>query len=118
MSVKTLTPYIHFNGTAGKAIELYEKALGAKAAEIMRYGDTPGMNPPAAQKDLILHAAVKIGEGVLMVTDAPPNQPVLTEGNIKVALDFTDLAETEEAFQALSAGGKVVSPLQDTFLGS
>ena len=31
MSIKKLNPYIHFNGTAEKAIKLYESALGAKA---------------------------------------------------------------------------------------
>jgi PhnB protein len=118
MSVKTLNPYINFNGTAAKAIQLYESALGAKTENVMRFGDTPGMNAPTEQKDLILHAALRIGDGTLMMTDASPNQPVPTEGNINVALHFNDVAETEKAFQALSAGGKVTSPLQDTFWGA
>lgn len=42
MSIKKLSPYIHFNGTAAKAIELYESALGAKIEAISRYGDVPG----------------------------------------------------------------------------
>ena len=30
MSIKQLNPYLNFNGTAAKAIQLYESALGAK----------------------------------------------------------------------------------------
>jgi PhnB protein len=118
MSVKILNPYINFNGTAAKAIQLYESALGAKVESVMRYGETPGMNAPPEQKDLILHAALQIGGGVLMMTDGSPHQPVATESNVHVALHLTDVAEAEKAFQALSAGGKVIQPLQDTFWGA
>jgi uncharacterized glyoxalase superfamily protein PhnB len=86
----------------------YESALGAKTGHVMRFGDTPVMNARAEQKDLILHAALKICDGTLMMTDAAPNQPVPTEGNINVALRRT----RKGVPGALSAGGKVTSPLQ------
>jgi uncharacterized glyoxalase superfamily protein PhnB len=42
----------------------------------------------------------------------------LKEGNVQIALDFTELAEMARAFQALASGGKVTLPIQDTFWGA
>ena len=42
MSIKQLNPYLIFNGTAAKAIQLYESALGGKTEGLMRFGDVPG----------------------------------------------------------------------------
>ena len=42
MSIKKLNPYLNFNGTAAKAIKLYETALGAKVENVMPWADAPG----------------------------------------------------------------------------
>src|SRR6185369_15938178 len=60
MSIKTLNPYLNFNGTAAKAIKLYESALGAKTEAIQHFGDAPGMNVPADQKGRVLHAVLRL----------------------------------------------------------
>ena len=39
MAIKQLNPYLNFNGTADKAIQLYQSALGAKVDNVMRFGD-------------------------------------------------------------------------------
>ena len=41
MSITNLNPYLNFNGDAEKAIKLYEKALGAKAENVMRWSEMP-----------------------------------------------------------------------------
>jgi len=41
MSIKQLNPYLNFNGTAAKAIQLYESALGGKTEGLTRSG-APG----------------------------------------------------------------------------
>jgi PhnB protein len=117
MSIKRVNPYILFNGTAEAAIDLYKKALGAKTENISRYGDVPGTDAPAEQKNHIMHAALRIGDGVVMVSDTTPDRAA-AEGNIQIALHFTDSAEMAKAFEALSAGGKVTLPVQDTFWGA
>ena len=35
MPIKKLNPYLNFNGSAAQAIKLYEKALGARAENVM-----------------------------------------------------------------------------------
>ena len=118
MAIKRLNPYLNFNGTADKAIKLYESALGAKTEQIQRYGEVPGMNVPADQKKLVMHAALRIGEGLVMVSDTTPDRPVPTDSNIHVTLDFDDVADMRKKFDALAAGGKVTMPVQDTFWGA
>lgn len=76
------------------------------------------MNAPTEQKDLIIHAVMRVGGGVIMLSDAPPNQTIPPGGNIQITLDFSDFAEMSKAFDALASGGKVVMPLADTFWGA
>jgi len=120
MPIQSLNPYLIFNGTAEKAIKLYEKALGAKTETVMRYGDhdAPGMKLSPEHKNRVMHAMLRIGEGVVMVSDSMPDRPVPTEGNVHVALQFTDAPEMAKKFDALGAGGKVTAPLQDMFWGA
>ncbi len=117
MAIKQLNPYLNFSGTADKAIKLYESALGAKTESIQRFGDQPG-GGPADTKNRVMHALLRIGEAVVMISDTQPDMP-LTQGNqVHITLDFDDLAEMARRFEALSAGGKVNMPLQDTFWGA
>jgi PhnB protein len=119
MSIRRINPYIILNGTASQAIQLYQSALGAKAEAIMRYGDVPGMKAvPPEQRDMVVHAMLKIGEGTLMLSDTTPDRAVTDGGKVEIALDYTDLAEMEKAFTAMSAGGQVGVPIQDMFWGA
>jgi PhnB protein len=118
MSITQLNPYLNFNGTADKAIKLYERALGAKTEAIQRFGEAPGMTVPEAHKQRVLHARLRIGAGTVMISDAPPDMQVASEGNVHVCLDFDKLADAAARFDALAQGGKITMPLQDTFWGA
>jgi PhnB protein len=117
MAIKQLNPYLNFDGTAEKAIQLYEKALGAKTETIQRFGDVPGGKPE--HKSRVMHALLKIGDsGVLMISDTRPEEAPKRGDAIHVCLDFDDAAQMAGSFEMLSAGGKVTMPLQDTFWGA
>src|SRR5262245_49383101 len=118
MAIKQLNPYLNFNGTAAKAIKLYETALGAKVENVMPWSDVPGQPPAPENKDRIMHAVLRIGAGVLMLSDSQPSQPVTAGTNASVTLDFDDPNDMARKFEALSAGGKITMPLQDTFWGA
>jgi PhnB protein len=53
-----------------------------------------------------------------MVSDTMPGQPSSGGGSIDVCLDFDDANDMTSKFEALSAGGTVTTPLQDTFWGA
>jgi PhnB protein len=119
MAIRQLNPYLNFNGTAEKAIQLYESALGARAENVMRFGDMQGGMPIApADKNRVMHAVLHLGAGTLMLSDTMPGAPTATEGNVTVTLDFDDVADMTARFDALAAGGKVTMPLADTFWGA
>jgi len=116
--IKQLNPYLNFDGTAEKAIALYEKALGAKTEGVMRFGDLPGSTQPSETKNRVMHARLHIGGGVVMISDTMPNMPAPPTGNVHICLDFDDPGDQKKKFDALAAGGKVTMPLQDTFWGA
>jgi PhnB protein len=118
MSVTMLNPCLIFDGTADKAIKLYEKALGARTERIMRAGDLPGEDVPAGSKDRIVHAALRVGDMVLMLMDGRTGEPVARDTNVLVSIAFNDLAEMTTSFEALADGGQVTVPLHDAFWGA
>jgi hypothetical protein len=73
---------------------------------ISRYGDVPGTKVPREQKSRIMHAVLRIGEGVVMVSDATPDRAIAVDGKVQIALHFTEPAEMAKAFEALAAGGE------------
>ncbi len=102
----SITPSIVFDDAAA-AIEFYKRAFGAQELSRM-----PG---PAGS---IMHAELKIGDSVLMVSDAGPGaRSARSLGGSPVVLQFFG-ADVDGRFQrALSAGCKEVMPLADQFWG-
>jgi PhnB protein len=110
-------PYLFLEGRAEEAIELYKKAIGAKVEMLMRHKDNPdpqpGMCPPGAE-DKIMHAALKIGETTVMLSDGMASGKPNFQG-IALSLDAKDEPEAKRMYGALGAGGKEVMPLSKTF---
>jgi PhnB protein len=120
MAIKKINPYLSFDGGAAKAIELYERALGAKVESLMRFGDAVAMGRPApdTHKDRVMHAILRVGEERFMVMDAPPGVPVPAASNVQIALELDDPAELTERFDALAAGGVIRVAPHDAFWGA
>ncbi len=110
-----LTPYLTFNGRCEEAFQFYEQCLGGRIEAMMPHEGTPAAeHVPAEWRSKILHARLVIGDAVLMASDAPPDRYEQPKG-ISVSLGLTDTAQAERIFQALSEGGTVQMPLQQTF---
>ena len=107
--------YLMFPGTCREAFAFYEKTFGTKILMTMTYGEAPG-NPPfsEAEKSLIMHTALPVGNIVLMGSDAPERQREAL-GGFSIALDTPDESEVRRLYDALSEGGTVSMPLQKTF---
>jgi PhnB protein len=117
MSIKSASPYLNFNGDAAKAIQLYETALGAKTEYVMPFSAAPGLEK-SPDKDRIMHAALRVDDTVLMLSDTMPDRPVPAGGNVQVALTCDDVADMTKKFDALAASGQVTFPLHDAFWGA
>jgi PhnB protein len=117
MKTTTIQPYIFFRGRCEEALEFYKTALGAQVDFLMRYKESPEPPPPGRVppgfENKVMHATFRIGSNILMASDG-------CEENMKfdgfsLAISVATEAEAKSAFNALSAGGKVVMPLTKTF---
>jgi PhnB protein len=121
-----VTTYLNFAGNTEDAFLFYKAVFKTEfVSPIMRFGDAPpapGQPPiPADQTRMVMHVALPIlGGYVLMGTDAPESMGFkLNQGNnVYINLEPDTRAETDRLFIALSAGGKVESPLQEMFWGA
>jgi len=105
----TITPHLTVRD-ANRALEFYKKAFGA---EVLHVAPAPGGK--------VLHAALKIGDSMLMLNDEFPEMggslgPPATGGS-GVTLHIY-LENVDAAFErAVSAGATVKMPLMDQFWG-
>ncbi|HSB14821.1 MAG TPA: VOC family protein [Bryobacteraceae bacterium] len=105
----TVTPYLVVKDAA-KAIDFYKRAFGAQ--EVMRMPGPGGHG--------VMHAEIKIGDSLIMVSDEFPGTNVTspeTAGTTTASL-FVYFEDVDAAFQrAVGAGGKPVMPPADMFWG-
>lgn len=103
-----VTPSIIVRSTA-QAIEFYKKAFGAK--ELYRLAGPDGK---------VLHAEIKIGDSIVMLSDEFPqmgaSSPETLGGAPSSLLLYTK--DADALFnQAVAAGAKVAMPISDMFWG-
>ncbi|HET6871992.1 MAG TPA: VOC family protein [Sporolactobacillaceae bacterium] len=117
MTVK-LVPYLVMDGNAKEAIEFYQKALQADVLFIQSFGEMPE-NPnyplPEEAKNRVSHATLKVGETELMFSDTFPGQPHASGNQVTICITSDDVEKSRVMYEALSQGGQVTMPLQDTF---
>ena len=105
---RTLTPYLCIKG-AGEAIDLYARAFGA--VELVRMAG-PGNS--------VMHAEVKIGDSILMISDEFPDWgqlgPISRGGTTCTMMMYVE--DCDAAFQrAVDAGCTATSQPKDEFWG-
>jgi PhnB protein len=111
-------PYLNFNGQCEAAFRFYAEATGSKIDAMMDFGSSPmAARMPAEARKLIIHASMRIGDTVLMGSDAPVERYSRPQG-FSVSLVVDTPAEAERMFAALSAGGEVTMALQETFFAA
>ncbi|GGL46350.1 VOC family protein [Sporolactobacillus putidus] len=113
-----LSPYLMMNGNAEEAIQFYEKALDAKVAFKQTFGEMPedpNFPLPEEAKGLVSHALVKIGDSDLMFSDNFPGQSSKSGNQVTICITVDDKEQSDRIFEALSKGGSVKMPLQETF---
>ncbi len=109
-------PYLNFGGNCRQAFNEYQKIFGGELT-LLSMGDMPdgGADVPADQKDLVMHAALVLGESdVLMASDAPQGEFKGVEG-VWVNYATDDTTDAKRVFHALSESGEVTMPFGETF---
>ena len=111
-----LNTYVNFAGKCADAFRFYEKHLGGKIGMMMTHGQAPDQSQVRPEwKDTVLHARISIGQTDLMGADIPNAQP-MRSAYLSLAVESD--AEAERIFSALSDGGEVFMPMQETFFAT
>lgn len=111
-----MNTYVNFAGTCAEAFRFYEKHLGAQIGMMMTHGQAPDQSAVKPEwKDAVLHATVSIGDTELMAADIPSAQPMRSA---YLSLGVDSDPEAERIFSALSDGGRILMPMQETFFAS
>lgn len=118
--------YLNFDGKTEAAFEFYKSVFGTEyMGGIRRFGEMPpdeNMPPlPEEAKNQVLHVSLPlVGGFYLMGSDAPRSMgfQVNMGNNMHINLQTDSREQTDKLFAALSEGGVVSMPLQDTFWGA
>ena len=69
---------------------------------------------PPDMKDNVLHGCLTLDTMDIMASDCPPTM-YAKPANISICINLDDEKKAERIFGALSEGGKVVMPFEETF---
>ncbi|CAN7444909.1 VOC family protein [Phyllobacterium sp. LjRoot231] len=110
-----LNAYLNFDGQCEEAFKLYEKVLGGKIERLVRYDEMPEGNTSAPElAKNIMHINMKVGDTILMGSDAPPPYFKKAQG-ISVNINTETTGEAERVFAALSEGAEsIMMPIGET----
>ena len=118
--MKAINITIIFNGKTEAALNFYKSIFGGDFINFQRMKEMPGAPPMSAEEgEKILHAALPVGNSVLMAMDMPQGRGMVNKGNNFMAtLDTSSEEETTRVFNRLSEGGVVTMPLGHQFWGA
>jgi predicted 3-demethylubiquinone-9 3-methyltransferase (glyoxalase superfamily) len=103
----TLSPFLMFEGQAGEALELYAQAFeDVEATDVRRYGEDG-----AGAAGTVEHAVLRVGDREVRIVDSPAAHDFGFTPAVSLFVDLDSAEEVDAAFEKLSAGGKVLMPL-------
>lgn len=115
--MKSVNPYLNFNGNTEEAFTFYQSVFGGDFPVVVRFKDLDDVNVPEEERDQIAHIALPLGPNhMLMGTDVlESDDRTLTIGNnFSITISAESAEEAANLFEALSDGGQVEMPLQET----
>lgn len=108
-------PYLFFGGNCRQAFTAYQKIFGGELVLLSMSDAPPEQRPPPEQADLIMHAALRVGDSLLMASDDPTTDDVGPVQGMQVNFDAADADEARRVFGALADGGEVTLAIGETF---
>lgn len=116
--MKAANPYLNFDGNTEDAFRFYQSVFGGELT-VTRFRDLGGnpMGIPEADLDKIANIALPLGpHNVLMATDTLESfpRPLKPGNNFYIEIEPDSAEEADRLFDALSDGGDIEMPLQET----
>jgi PhnB protein len=121
--MRTINPWINFNGNAEEAFTFYKSVFGGEFTKIVRFKDLANeeFTVPEAEAEKIMNIVLPIGKhNVLVANDVPEfmGRVSETENRSKIFVCADSREEAEAVFNGLSAGGEVEGPIGDSPWGT
>jgi PhnB protein len=111
--------YLMFNGNCEEAMNFYRDALDADMKMMQRYGDSPMPSDDPVWNQKIMHCGIQKDGFFIMASDSrDKNGGIIGGNNVQISINFHSEEEINKIFNAISEGGYVTMPLQDTFWGA
>jgi PhnB protein len=114
--MRTINPWINFNGNAEEAFTFYKSVFGGEFTKIIRFKDLASDEFPIAENDAhkLMYIALPIGKSnVLIANDVPEFMGRVneSENRSKILVGAESKEEADQIFNGLSAGGNVEGPI-------
>jgi PhnB protein len=112
---------LNFHGCTEEAVAFYNRAIDAETLFLLRFRERPDYSQSRpGLEDKIFHATMRIGSTEIMASDCGCETPSSKTNfaGFSLALRVETPAKAERFFAALSEGGQVQMPLQETFYAS
>jgi len=121
--MRSINPWINFNGNAEEAFTFYKSVFGGEFAKIIRYKDLASAEFQVAENEAnkIMTIALPIGKhNVLLANDVPGFMGRVneSENRSKIRVSAESKEEADQIFNGLSAGGDVEGPIGDSPWGT
>jgi PhnB protein len=107
-------PYLFFGGNCREAFVRYQEIFGGELV-LITMNDMPSEEPvPPGLGDMIMHAALKVDDNLLMASDDPTSENFGPVQGMQVNYAVADADDAKRVFDALADGGKVTLPIAPT----
>jgi len=115
-----LNPYVNFEGNTEEAFNFYKSVIGGEFTSLVRFKDTPAKDAvPPAEQDKLMHVCLRIGDTMLMGTDALASMGhrVSSGTNFSLSIHGDTVEESQRIFDGLAEGGTITVPFKKEFWG-
>ncbi len=121
--MKTINPWINFNGNAEEAFTFYKFVFGGEFTKVIRFKDLASSEFPVPENEVnkIMQIILTIGSSnILIGNDVPEFMGKVneSENRSKIHISAESKIEAEKIFNGLSVGGQVEGPISDSPWGT
>jgi PhnB protein len=113
--------YLNFKGNCEEAFHFYRTVFGGEFSHVGKFHEMPADEFQISDEDRnrIMHISLPYGNSMIMGSDIPANMDgQFKQGNnFSVSISTDTKEEADRVFTALSEGGQVVMPMDNTFWG-
>ncbi len=116
-----INPHVNFNGNAEEAFTFYRSVFGGEFSKIVRFKDLEGFEVADHEKNKIMHIALPISKGsMLMGNDVPEimGRTNENENRSKIVINAESKEEADKVYNGLSVGGEIEGPIGDSPWGT